>query len=315
MTDLSSFRAGLQNLADKGRILMRESAPLRDLCSFKIGGPADLLIEPTDPDALATVIALFADSGERFMILGNGSNVLFADGGYRGAVIRTLRLDRFGIEGDVVHAECGVSLTALSVEAAKAGLSGLEFAYGIPGSVGGAVFMNAGAYGGQIADVLISSRYADRSGKIGVLPAKAHAFGYRTSAYQAGDKTVLSADFRLTPDDPQAIRARMQDYMTRRKEKQPLEYPSAGSTFKRAPGHYTGQLIEEAGLKGLSVGGAEVSQKHAGFVINRSGATAADVTRLIERIRTVIYEKDGIELECEVRMIPENGENLAGEGR
>lgn len=305
LTDYSGFRAILQNLSENGKIVLRENAPLADLTSFRIGGKADFLIEPNTTSSLAQVIRAAKESGVRYLILGNGSNLLFADGGYRGAVIRTTRLSEYLIEGNTVRADCGVSLTALASAAAKAGLSGLEFAYGIPGSVGGAVYMNAGAYGGEIKDILTESRCLTPDGAIVTLSADAHEFGYRASCYQTGDKIVLSADFELNPDDPEAIRARMLDFMNRRREKQPLEYPSAGSTFKRYPGYYTGKLIEDAGLKGYSVGGAAVSEKHAGFVINKGGATASDVMELIERIRTIIYEKNGIELECEVRIIPE----------
>ncbi len=306
MTDLSDFRAALQKLSETGDIVLRENAPLADLTTFRIGGKADFLIEPTTYSELSEVIRTAKESGVRYLILGNGSNLLFADAGYRGAVIRTTRLFGYSIEGTTVHADCGVSLTALASAAAKAGLSGLEFAYGIPGSIGGAVYMNAGAYGGEVGDVLTGSRCLTADGEIVTLSADAHEFGYRTSCYQSGDKIVLSADFELTPDDPNAIRARMQDFMSRRREKQPLDYPSAGSTFKRYPGYFTGKLIEDAGLKGYSVGGAAVSEKHAGFVINKGSATASDVMELIERIRTIIYEKNRIELECEVRIISES---------
>ena len=206
-------------------------------------------------------------------------------------------------DGCVLSAQAGVTLSALARKALDCGLGGLAFAYGIPGTVGGGVYMNAGAYGGQIADCLERATLLDDTGEMLVLPASELALGYRSSALMDGGLTLLSADFRLAPASPESIRAEMDGNMRARREKQPLEYPSCGSTFKRPPGHFAGALIEQCGLKGYTVGGAQVSEKHAGFVINRGGATSADVLALIGHIQRVVREKTGVSLACEVRII------------
>lgn len=305
MTGLIEFHTLLQQMEADGRIERKNETPLAEFTSFKVGGPADQLILPHTKETLVDLITAAKGCGIRHLILGNGSNVLFSDKGYRGAVILTTALRSYTVEGTMIHADCGVPLGALSVAAAAAGLSGLEFAYGIPGTLGGAVYMNAGAYGGEIADVLESSSCLCSDGQFCELSAEGHVFGYRSSVYQSSGATVLSATLALKKGDPEEIQVKMKDFMSRRREKQPLEYPSAGSTFKRYPGYYTGKLIEDAGLKGYSVGGAMVSEKHAGFVINTGKATSADILSLIEHIKETIYQKNGIMLECEVRIIPE----------
>ncbi len=296
----------LTALSERGLLLYSENEPLAPLSTFKIGGLADFAVFPLSAEGLTAAVRGAAACGIRYGLFGNGSNLLFADEGYRGAAIFTTKMNRVWQEGDELVAEAGASLTGLAVIAAKAGLTGLEFAYGIPGSVGGAVFMNAGAYDGEIASVVTRSSYwtADMpEGKIGWLIGEEQGFDYRTSAYQTGDKWILSACFSLKKGAPAEIKAKMNELMARRKNKQPLEYPSAGSTFKRYPGHFTGKLIEEAGLKGLTVGGAQVSEKHAGFIINRGNATAEDVKELIHQVQEAIYRKNGIRIACEVRMI------------
>lgn len=306
-----AFIERIADLSNKGCLLYRENEPLAPLSTFKIGGKADFVIYPLSTEGLIEAVRAAVDCGIRYGLFGNGSNLLFADEGYRGAAIFTTKMNKVHREGDLLIAQAGASLTGLAVTALKAGLSGLEFAYGIPGSVGGAVYMNAGAYDREIASVVSRSAYFSpelSSNAPQWLEGDAQGFGYRTSAYQGSDKLILSACFALKKGDPTEIKAKMDDFMSRRKSKQPLEYPSAGSTFKRYPGYFTAQLIDEAGLKGLTVGGAQVSEKHAGFIINRGDATADDVLKLIDQIKAAIYEYKGIHITPEVQIISADGE-------
>ena len=273
--------------------------------TFKVGGGADLFVTPSDRDSLVKAIKELAENDIKFFVIGKGSNVLFDDDGYRGAVISTEKLNRSCVDGERLYAECGASFTNLSVLAEKNSLSGLEFAYGIPGSVGGAVFMNAGAYGGEVSDVLEFSEILDYSDlnplNIFAIDASAHELGYRDSVLRHNPKWLhLSSCFKLKKGDRVEIRETMEDFMSRRKDKQPLEFPSAGSTFKRPSGHFTGALVEASGLKGYCVGGAQVSEKHAGFIINRGGATCADILSLIEHVKETVLKDHGVSLECEV---------------
>ena len=288
-----------QNIAfETDRALSQDS-------TFRIGGKAAIAAFPSNRKQLCALIDYCKTERTYFTVIGKGSNVLFADKGFDGVVIFTSKLNGISADGNRVTAECGVPVTFLSLSAQKKSLSGLEFAYGIPGTVGGAVFMNAGAYGGEIKDVVVSVDYFDPgSGKTGTLTAGECRFGYRESVFQHSDMIVLSATFLLSPGDPVIIKAAMDDYMARRREKQPLEFPSAGSTFRRYPGYFTAKLIDEAGLKGFSVGDAQVSEKHAGFVINRGNATAEDVLSLVDEIKRRIFEMNGINIECEIRYIP-----------
>lgn len=306
-----AFGQILTDLSGKGALVFSENEPLAPLSTFKIGGNADYVIYPLCSEGLIAAVRAAKECGVRYGVFGNGSNLLFADEGFRGAAIFTTKMNKVRREGTLLIAEAGASLTGLAVHALKAGLTGLEFAYGIPGSVGGAVFMNAGAYDGEITQVVTRSAYFSPdtpADECAWLEGEAQGFGYRTSAYQGSNILILSAEFSLKEGDPAEIKAKMDDYMTRRKSKQPLEYPSAGSTFKRYPGYFTAQLIDEAGLKGYTVGGAQVSEKHAGFVINRGCATAEDVRGLIEKIQAVIYEKNGIHISPEVQIISADGE-------
>ena len=280
-------------------MLLRENAPLREYCSMRVGGPARLAAFPETAEELAALLR----AGGRRVVLGGGSNVLFPDEGYDGTVIFTTRLCGLTADGCMLSAQAGVPLSAAARRALECGLGGLAFAYGIPGTVGGGVYMNAGAYGGQIADCLVRATLLDAAGEPRVVPASELALGYRSSALMDGDWTLLSADFALVPAPPEEIRAEMERNMQARREKQPLEYPSCGSTFKRPPGQYAGALIERCGLKGCTVGGAQVSEKHAGFVVNRGDATSADVRALIAHIQRVVAEKTGVLLEFEVRII------------
>ncbi len=296
-----SFSAYCKYLDSVGVAYLTDE-PMSLHTTFKIGGAAKVYVTPSDEDALSRAYTAAKDSGLRVTVLGKGSNVLFDDEGYNGVVISTLRLDTISCGGDMIACFAGYSMTSLARYAAERSLAGLSFAYGIPGSVGGAVYMNAGAYNGEVANVLFGSCYLDTNdGKIKTLDAEGHAFAYRYSSFKDHpERIILSSAFKLTHGDPDEIKAEMNDFMERRRTKQPLEFPSAGSVFKRYPGRYTAQMIDEAGLKGFTVGGAQVSEKHAGFIINRGGATCRDVLELVSIIKNKIYELHGIEIECEI---------------
>ena len=293
-----NYLAKLNEYILSGELEYKVDEPLSSHTSFRIGGPCDLALFPKSESALAASIEEARALGLRYAVLGNGSNLLCSDKGFSGVVIFTTKLRGIEIEGTTISAAAGEPFTSLAIAAQKAGLSGLEFAYGIPGSVGGAVYMNAGAYDGCCADVLLQSRYYDNG--FGVMSKEAHEFDYRHSAYMGTSKTIVSATFGLKKGDPDEIKAKMDDFLARRKDKQPLEFPSAGSTFKRYPGYFTAKLIDEAGLKGFSIGDAQVSEKHAGFIINRADASSADVKALIAYIQKVIKERVGIDIEREV---------------
>ncbi len=281
-----------------------KNVSLAEHSTIKVGGNADYVAYPKSESALCALVDYLNDEGIKYAVVGNGSNLIFADEGYRGVIVITNHLKKIRKTRNTLYAECGVSLTALAVYAQKHGLSGLEFAYGIPGTVGGAVYMNAGAYGGEIKDVLQKSAYFDLSiSKRCELYNAGHKFGYRDSIYESNNNVILSAVFELNQKEPAEIKAEMDGYMAARKEKQPLDYPSAGSTFKRCEGHYTAQMIDELGLKGFSVGGAQVSEKHAGFVINKGNATSKDIKELIKIIKQKIKEKYDIDIQEEVKYI------------
>ena len=281
---------------------LRENEPMKAHCSFRIGGPAEVFVEPGSEAELCAVWRYLCAVGAPATVIGNGTNLLVRDEGVRGAVVHLG--DRFAsIErtADGLRAAAGVTLARLATAAKEQGLAGLEFAHGIPGSLGGAVIMNAGAYGGEIKDVVVSVRYLDADGE----PRETEApdFSYRRSRFSDSGELVLGAALRLSPGDPAAIHARMMELWARRSASQPLDRPSAGSTFKRPATGYAAAMIEAAGLKGASIGGAQVSEKHAGFVINTGGATFADVTALMARIRETVYAETGILLEPEVKII------------
>ena len=280
--------------------------PMKKHTSFKIGGPADILVQPQDADALAQALTAARDCGVPVTILGNGSNVLVRDKGIRGLVIKIGNaLKTFRQDGERLYFGAGYSLALASRKAWECGLSGMEFAVGIPGSIGGAVYMNAGAYNGEMKCVVESVRVMDMAGKAMELTAEDLQFGYRKTSLQQSGYIITEVCLKMQPGDKDAIKAMMDDFSSRRISKQPLELPSAGSMFKRPPGHFAGTLIEQAGLKGYTVGGAQVSEKHAGFVVNRGSATAADVLQLIEDVRRIVMEKAGVELHPEVLVIGE----------
>ncbi len=282
---------------------IRENEPLKNHSSFRIGGPADVMFLPKTAEELAGLYKLLLEGEVRHFVMGNGSNLLFADEGYRGAVIKTSGLNEVNlIAGNTLRTQCGALLSQTAVFARKNALSGMEFAHGIPGSVGGAVVMNAGAYGGEIKDIAVKTVYLDALGEVREAVGEEHDFGYRHSRFQPGE-IVLSCDFMLQPGDEDGIQNKMSELAAKRKASQPLELPSAGSTFKRPVGGYAAALIDQAGLKGLTVGGAQVSPKHAGFVVNIGGASCADVLELMEKIKEAVFAASGIELEPEVRIV------------
>ena len=287
-----------------------EQEPLAPHTTFRIGGAACFWLTPKNTAQLREMLALCRAHGVRRYLLGNGSNTLFSDEGFDGAVIDLRGIDEpvtCETQPDgaaVLTVSAGATLGRLCAEAQKRGLAGLEFACGIPGTVGGAVYMNAGAYGGEMKDVLTEVTFLNETGVLCTLPAAELALGYRTSVFeQHPEWCIVSARVRLTAGDKDAITAQMQDFLQRRRDKQPLEWPSAGSTFKRPQGAFAGKLIEDCGLRGLQVGGAQISEKHCGFVINRGGATCADVLALTEQVKKVVLEKTGYVLEREIRVV------------
>lgn len=294
----------LRNYAAQIHCAFKEGEPLSAYTTFRIGGQAELMLFPENAEMLSRVLACCAELGEEPFLLGKGSNLLIDDDGLSGVTVCTERMTacRMVSETDI-ECDAGVPLVKLCKFALEHALTGLEFAYGIPGSVGGAVYMNAGAYGGEMRDVVYSCRAIDRSGNMRTLDAEQLGFGYRTSVFQENGSVVASAVFHLQKGNEAQIRAQMEDILNRRKEKQPLNYPSAGSAFKRPEGHFAGALIERCGLKGYAVGGAQVSEKHAGFIVNRGGATAKDVMQLIRYVQCTVKAQTGVSLEPEIRCI------------
>lgn len=277
--------------------------PLRDHTTFRLGGPADFAVFPECAEQAAALVSFLNDQRAPFFVLGRGSDLLVSDSGYRGTVIVTSGLNQIRRDGVRIIADAGVSLAALSSFAAREGLGGGEFLHGIPGSLGGGILMNAGAYGGEIAQLTESVFYADSNGELHTAAGETLSFGYRHSMFSEMDSVICQAVLRFTPGDPAAIRSKIQELDARRREKQPLNYPSAGSAFKRPAGHFAARLIEECGLKGFSVGGACVSEKHSGFIINRGDATAAQVKALIDAVISRVKEQTGIILEPEIRFV------------
>ncbi|MBQ6675844.1 MAG: UDP-N-acetylmuramate dehydrogenase [Ruminococcus sp.] len=285
---------------------VREREPLSAHCTFRVGGDCDVFIEVSSAEALKELVCLAYEQNVRYFVLGNGSNVLFSDEGYEGVILHIgQRMNRISLlDGGRVYAEAGASLSRVCTFALENSLTGLEFAYGIPGYVGGAVFMNAGAYGGEIKDVFVSADIITEDGEQLTLDLSDMEMSYRYSKLMINGSIVTSAVFKLQSGDKAEIKAKMDELMGKRKAKQPIEYPSAGSTFKRPEGYYAGALIEQSGLRGYSVGGACVSEKHCGFVINKGGATARDIRTLIKDVQRIVQEKQGVSMEPEVRYIP-----------
>ncbi|WP_303861583.1 UDP-N-acetylmuramate dehydrogenase, partial [Alkalibaculum bacchi] len=282
----------LETFLDKKSLLINE--PMKNHTSFKVGGPVDLMILPKTEDEVVNVLKLLASQPVPFYIMGNGSNLLVSDRGFSGVVIKLYdNYNDFSVNEDIITAKSGILLSKLAKVSLNHNLGGFEFASGIPGTLGGAVTMNAGAYGGEMKDVLISAHVVDRQGNISEIVNGHLELGYRTSSIQKKDLIVLSAKLQLKKAPYDDIKDKMNELDYKRKDKQPLEWPSAGSTFKRPEGHFAGKLIQDCGLRGYSIGGAQISEKHCGFVINKGGATASDIFNLIRHVQETVYEKFG----------------------
>ena len=278
--------------------------PMENHTTFKIGGPADLFLTAETEEQLRIVLVKAGELGVPYHILGRGSNLLVSDDGIRGAVIALSGdFQQIRVDGNTITCGAAVMLSALCKTALDNSLSGLEFAWGIPGSAGGALFMNAGAYGSEIKNVVISSTHMTPDGKVCTMTPEELQLRYRHSVYHETDAVILTVTVTLTPGNQDEIRSAMEDFLNRRKTKQPLDYPSAGSVFKRPEGYYAGALIEQCGLKGKRIGGAMVSEKHAGFIVNAGGATCKDVLDLVHHIQETVKKETGVSLECEIRPV------------
>ena len=301
--------ADLQRIAGEQAVRLQE--PMSAHTTFRIGGPADYFVEPGSESVLKELLLLCRETETPFFILGNGSNLLVSDEGYRGVMISLRGFDEISFrEGEsteagktIMTAGCGVLLSKAAMQAAERGLTGFEFAGGIPGTLGGAVTMNAGAYGGEIRDVILSARVMTKAGDVRELSAEELDLSYRHSIIQEKDLIVLSADFAFAHGDEEQIKEKMRQLNTQRREKQPLEYGSAGSTFKRPEGYFAGKLIQDAGLKGYRSGDVMVSEKHSGFVVNVGKGTCGDAMRVIEHVQRTVYEQFGVALELEVKRV------------
>lgn len=291
--------------AERLGIKYKVDEPLFRHTTFKVGGAADIMLFPDSAELLLGLVLELKRLDYRFFILGNGSNTLFSDNGYRGAVICTCSMSKISVSGCKVIADAGTMLCSVCRTAMENGLGGMEFAYGIPGTVGGAVYMNAGAYGGDMSCIVESVRCITSGGDVREYTADELLMGYRSSRFTDSGEIIVSVSFSLKCCDPNIIRSKMDELMERRRSRQPLEYPSAGSVFKRPEGTFAGMLIEQSGLKGYSVGGAMVSLKHANFVINNGNATANDICRVISDVQKIVEEKTGYRLECEIKLIDE----------
>ncbi len=292
----------LASIVTEQRALLEE--PMSKHTTFRVGGPADYFLIPKTAEEVVKLVALCKEEKIPFYIIGNGSNLLVSDAGYAGAIIQIgRRMNEISVEGTTIKAQAGALLSAIGNKALDHSLGGFEFAAGIPGCLGGACVMNAGAYGGEMKDILKSVTVLNTKGQIEELPAEDLDLGYRTSLIGKRGDIVLEAKMELTEKDPEEIKALMDDLRQKRMEKQPLEYPSAGSTFKRPEGYFAGKLIQDAGLKGFQVGGAQVSEKHSGFVINKDHASAADIDSLMRQVSEKVEEKFGVPLEAEVKRL------------
>ena len=293
---LEAFKAALL----ENKISFTENEKMSLHTSFKIGGDADIFVEAENSQELESTLKLANEYDVPCLILGKGSNLLVSDLGIEGAVISTKKLENIKVEGNKIICEAGAHLSKLCTAALSSSLTGLEFAYGIPGSVGGALFMNAGAYGGEMSQVVKGAYFINENSEREYIDLKDMELGYRTSIFKKNNGVITEIVFELNKGNSEEIKSKMDDLMQRRMDKQPLEFPSAGSTFKRPPDHFAGALIEKNNLKGVSRGGAKVSEKHAGFVINADNATAKDVLDLIDHIKETVLKNDGVTLEPEV---------------
>ena len=299
-----NIKQRFQEILGNDRVL--EAEPMSKHTTFRIGGPADLFVAPENTDEIKKLIAICKEEEVPYFILGNGSNLLVSDKGYRGVIIQLYRsFGQITLMENEIHAQAGALLSGIAAMAREASLTGFEFAGGIPGTLGGAVVMNAGAYGGEMKDVLKEVTVLTPEGEVVTLQARELQMGYRTSIIKESGYIVLEAVISLKKGDQDEIKSRMQELAGMRSSKQPLSYPSAGSTFKRPEGYFAGKLIMDSGLRGYQVGGAQVSEKHCGFVINTGNATAKDVTTLMADVQRIVMEKFGVKLEPEVKFLGE----------
>ena len=297
-----NIKQHFQEILGNDRVL--EAEPMGKHTTFRIGGPADLFVAPENTDEIKKLIAICKEEEVPYFILGNGSNLLVSDKGYRGVIIQLYRsFGQITLMENEIHAQAGALLSGIAAMAREASLTGFEFAGGIPGTLGGAVVMNAGAYGGEMKDVLKEVTVLTPEGQVVTLQARELQMGYRTSIIKESGYIVLEAVISLKKGDQDEIKSRMQELAGMRSSKQPLSYPSAGSTFKRPEGYFAGKLIMDSGLRGYTHGGAQVSEKHCGFVINAGGATARDVCELMEHVQKTVYEKYNVKLEPEVKFL------------
>lgn len=303
MKSKDSFITSIEEIVGSENIKLNEE--MKKHTTFKVGGPADILVYPSTYEMIKKVIEVCKANNVEYFLMGNGSNLIVKDGGVRGVVIKVDRLNKITVSEDSVTAQCGAILSLVARAALENGLTGLEFAAGIPGYIGGAVAMNAGAYGGEMSHVIEKVLVIDNKNNIVELTKEQLELGYRTSAILKYGYIVLETTMTLATGNKDEIKAKMNELALQRRTKQPLEYPSAGSTFKRPPGYFAGKLIQDAGLKGATVGGAQVSEKHSGFIINIGEATATDILNLIKHVQDEVYKQFGVELHTEVRVIGE----------
>ena len=304
MSEVLKLKNLFNNIYSEDEIKINEL--MKEHINFEVGGPADILLIPSKVEQIIESIKICKENNIPYFVMGNGSNLLVKDGGIRGVVIKLTGLTNLEVNEEEIKADCGVMLKELSDKALENSLTGLEFACGIPGTVGGAVFMNAGAYNGEIKNVIKEAQVITSSGEIVTLSKDELELGYRTSKVMKDNSIVINATFKLEKGNKEEIKETIDDLTQKREEKQPLEYPSAGSTFKRPEGYFAGKLIQDSGLKGYSIGGAAVSSKHSGFVINKDNATAKDILDLIAYIQAEVKKQFGVELHTEVRIIGED---------
>ena len=298
------FYNQLIHIIDKERVLKDE--PMKKHTTFRVGGNADYFVMPKKIEEVKAVVCLCRQMKMPYYVVGNGSNLLVSDNGYRGVIIQIYKeMNHITVEGECIRTQAGALLSKVGSVALDAGLSGFEFAAGIPGTVGGAVVMNAGAYGGEMKDILVSATVLTEDGDVIIFKNAELELGYRTSIIAKKNYIVLEAEYGLQKGNKEEIRAKMDELKVQRITKQPLEYPSAGSTFKRPEGYFAGKLIQDAGLRGFQVGGAQVSEKHCGFVINKEEATATDIVELMKQVKDKVYQKFGVTLEPEVKRLGE----------
>ncbi|MDY2862252.1 MAG: UDP-N-acetylmuramate dehydrogenase [Oscillospiraceae bacterium] len=293
----------IENFLIENKIKYLKDESLKKHTTFKVGGKADFVVSPSNLSVLSKLIKYLNENGIKYYFLGNGSNVIFNDQGFKGVIIKSQGFNDCSFDGNKAYFGAGVSMTYAAKLCGEKGLSGIEFCYGIPGNIGGGIFMNAGAYGGEISQNIVYVKYLDENGDPQTICKADCNFGYRHSCFMGKKRFILGAEFELTPKPKDEIISFMEDIMKRRIEKQPLDKPSAGSSFKRPEGYFAAALIDECGLKGKSIGGASVSEKHAGFIVNNGGATCRDIVRLADLVSDTVYKEKGVRIEKEMIIV------------